>query len=124
MKKISKSNQRREVLDKGELFWFDPLKETQVNHSPLAVVLSGKLHNQYAEHLIIVVASSKSVTEVRKFFEIACEVEGKTIKIITFVIHSINKDFFLKSAKYAGKLSEETIKAVNEKIKLILELDI
>lgn len=116
-----KKNSR--VIVKGEVFWFDPLQETKTGISPLAVVVSGELHNQYADHLIIALASSQSLQEVRKFFEVVGEVEGKKVKVIISVLHTIGKNFFLERAKYLGKLNKETLKTVNEQIKLILELD-
>ncbi|RHZ35636.1 type II toxin-antitoxin system PemK/MazF family toxin [endosymbiont GvMRE of Glomus versiforme] len=120
MKKKSKNDQ---TVVKGDVFWFDPLKETKIDGSPLALILSGKLHNEHADHFIITLVSSKSIADVRDFFEVLSEVEDKKIKIITYIIHAVGKESFLKQAKYLGRLNKEALKKINEKVKLILELD-
>ena len=88
----------------------------------MVLVLSGRLQNQYGDHLIIVAVSSKSVSEVRDYFEVACEVENLKLKVILFAIHAIGKDFFLEKAIYLGKIDKKIMEKINEKIKLILEL--
>ena len=103
---------------------FDPLKEVKVNYSPLALILSGRLQNQYGDHLIIVALSSKSVSEVRDFFEVVFEAEDIKLKATLYAIHAIGKEFFLEKAKYLGKIDKKTMKKIDEKIKLILELDV
>ena len=113
----------KQIAVKGKVFWFDPSEETKVDSSPLAVILSGRLHNKSADHLIITVASSKSIKDVRDFFEVACEVENKKIKVISFSIHAVGKDWFFSRAKYLGKLNKETLEKINNQLKLILELN-
>ena len=110
-------------VSKGEVYWFDPLKETKVGVSPLVVILSGEMHNKFSSYVIFCLAGTKSTETVREFFEVACEVEGKKIKVMISAIHMFNKEIFLKEAKYLGELRQERIKEINEKIKLILELD-
>jgi hypothetical protein len=69
------------------------------------------------------VAGSRNTETVRSFFELACEVEDKKIRVIVSAIHMFNKEVFFKEAKYLGKLRKDEIKEINEKVKLILELD-
>lgn len=107
---------------KGGVFWFDPGGKTKVNISPLAIILSGKLQNELGDHLVIITASSKSIKDVRDFFEVVSKVGNKKIKAIVFSLHAIGKKFFLDNAKYLGKLEEKIIKKINGKIKLLLEL--
>jgi len=38
-------------------------------------------------------------------------------------IHTFNKEVFLREAKYLGKANESILKLINEKVKLLLELD-
>jgi len=54
---------------------------------------------------------------------VACETGGKKIKIMVSAIHTFNKEVFLREAKYLGKANESTLKLINEKVKLLLELD-
>src|SRR5689334_4113187 len=100
------------------------MKEVKVNHSPLALVLSGRLQNQYGDHLVIVALSSKAISEVRNFFEVVFEAENIKLKATLYAIHAIGKEFFLEKAKYLGKIDKKIMKKIDEKIKLILELDI
>jgi hypothetical protein len=120
MKKLSKN---KDSLSKGEVYWFDPLNETKIDISPLAVVLSGEIHNKFSSFVIFSLAGTKNTEIVREFFEVVSEVESKKIKIMVSSIHIFNKAIFLKEAKYLGKLGKEAVKAINEKVKIILELD-
>jgi mRNA-degrading endonuclease toxin of MazEF toxin-antitoxin module len=54
---------------------------------------------------------------------VACEVAGKKLRVNVSAIHMFDKEIFLKEAKYLGELRQERVKEINEKIKLILELD-
>ena len=124
MKKSSKTKDNAHSnVAKGEVYWFDPIKETKVDISPLVVILSGEIHNKNSSFVIFSIAGTKSLETVRKFFEVAGEVEGKKIKAMVSAIHMFNKEVFLQKAKYLGELRKEVIKEINEKIKLILELD-
>ncbi|RHZ36141.1 type II toxin-antitoxin system PemK/MazF family toxin [endosymbiont GvMRE of Glomus versiforme] len=122
MKKSNKDNVRSTV-SKGEVYWFDPLKKTEENVSPLVVILSGKVHNKFSSNVIFNTASSQNVETVRKFFEVACEIANKKIKVSASVIHMLRKKTFLEKAIYLGELRPEKVKEINEKIKLILDLD-
>ena len=81
--------------------------------SPLVVVLSGEIHNKFSSFVIFNLAGTKSTDIVREFFEVTGEIEGKKIKIMVSSIHVLNKEIFLKEAKYLGKLDKETIKVIN-----------
>jgi|SRR6185503_11798652 len=120
---MKKVNKNKENVSKGEVYWFDPLKETKVDVSPLVVVLSGEIHNKFSSFVIFNLAGTKNTETAREFFEVISEVEGKKIKIMVSSIHVINKEIFLEEAKYLGKIDKDTIKKISEKAKIILELD-
>ena len=122
-KKMKKVNKNKENVSKGEVYWFDPLKETKVDVSPLVVVLSGEIHNKFSSFVIFNLAGTKNTETAREFFEVISEVEGKKIKIMVSSIHVINKEIFLEEAKYLGKIDKDTIKKISEKVKIILELE-
>ncbi|CAG8499686.1 5981_t:CDS:10 [Ambispora gerdemannii] len=70
------------------------VKKTKVGVSPLVVVLSGEIHNKFSSYVVFNVAGSRNT----------------------------EKEVFLKEAKYLGKLNNDEIKEINEKVKTIVAL--
>ena len=86
------------------------------------LVMSNELHNQHSDHLVVVLATEVNVEQVRSPLEIYCEIGKRKIKILASRFFTIDKEIFFKLESYLGKLDEETMQKVNDKIKLILDL--
>ena len=112
----------KEIPQKGEIYWFDPLKENRPPNSPLAVVLSNRIHNQFADHLIIGLVS-KSTEKIKKNIEIKCQAGEKELKVLLTWIYTVNKKFFCEKAIFLGKANKSAVEDLNSKLKLILRLD-
>jgi mRNA-degrading endonuclease toxin of MazEF toxin-antitoxin module len=112
----------KEAFQKGEIYWFDPLKENQPPNSPLAIILSNRLHNQFADHLIIGLVS-KNIEKIKTNIEIGCQAGEKELKILLTWIYTVNKKFFGEKAIFLGKANKSAVEDLNSKLKLILKLD-
>ena len=112
----------KEVIEKGEIYWFDPLKQNEPPKLPLAIVLSNRIHNKFADHLIIGLVS-KNVEKVKTSIEIKCQAGEKELKILLTWIYTVNKKFFCEKAIFLGKADKKAIEDLNSKLKLILKLD-
>jgi len=62
------------TLERGWLYWFDPVKKTEIDASPLIVILSNTIHNKLSDHIVIALASGKNVGTASNSFEVYCEV--------------------------------------------------
>ena len=107
---------------RGEIYWFDPLKKNEPPNSPLAIVLSNLIHNQFADHLIIGLVS-KNAEKVKDSIEVKCQIEEKKLKILLTWIYTVNKKFFCEKAIFLGKADKNATEDLNSKLKLILKLD-
>jgi hypothetical protein len=113
----------KEIPKKGEVYWFDPLKENKSPNSPLAIILSNRIHNQFADHLIIGLVSKSIEEKIRESIEVKCQAGEKELKILLTWIYTVNKKFFCEKAIFLGKADKKAIETLNSKLKLILELD-
>lgn len=110
-------------LEKGWVYWFEPVKEVKIDNSPLVVILSNDLHNELADHIIVALVSGKNMESISPTFEVYCEVEKRQLKVLISEIHTISKEVFFGKAIYLGKMKKEQLEAVNQKIELILQLN-
>lgn len=112
----------KEIIKKGEIYWFDPLKQNEPPNSPLAIVLSNRIHNQFADHLIIGLVS-KNVEKTKTSIEVKCQAGEKELKVLLTWIYTVNKKFFCEKAIFLGQIDKKAMEALNSKLKLILKLD-
>ena len=112
----------KEILKKGEIYWFDPLKKGEPPNLPLAIVLSNHVHNQFADHLIIGLVS-KNAEKIKESIEVKCQAGEKELKILLTWVYTVNKKFFCEKAIFLGKADKKSMEDLNSKIKLILKLD-
>ena len=112
----------KEIIERGKVYWFDPLKPNNPPNSPLAIVLSNRIHNQLADHLIIGLVS-KHTEKNKTNIEVKCQVGEKELKILLTWIYTVNKKFFYEKAIFLGKVNKEAMEELNSKLKLILKLD-
>ena len=112
----------KEIIKRGEIYWFDPLKPNKPPNSPLAIVLSNRIHNQFADHLVIGLVS-KSIENIKTSIEVKCQAGEKELKILLTWIYTVNKKFFCEKAIFLGKADKKATEDLNSKLKLILKLD-
>ena len=116
-----KVNPHHYNVQRGRVFCLDPAEGPE--ELGLVLVISNDLHNQLADHLLVALVTDKNVEKVRPSLEIPAQLGKKKIKILISHLHTIGKETFYQLESYLGKLDEETMKKVNEQIKLVLDLD-
>ena len=112
MKKIARDGYS---IERGEVFY---LKKLDI----IVVVISNKLHNLLFKYLTVVLATEKNVDQVQESLEVAGKLKEKKIKIVLSGFHTINKQTLQASATYLGKIDEETMEKLDDKIRSILDL--
>ncbi|MCE8164053.1 MAG: type II toxin-antitoxin system PemK/MazF family toxin [Candidatus Moeniiplasma glomeromycotorum] len=120
MKKKTKDHY---IVERGKIFCLEPSGSyNQNNLANLVLVISNEFHNQFSNHLVVILATDKNTEQVRPSFETICEISHKKIKILTSHLCTISKETFHKLEHYVGKVDEETLEKIDNQIKLILGL--
>ena len=114
------TNPHHYTVTRGRIFCLDPVEEKE--EFGMAVVISNKLHNQFADHLIVALVTDKNTEQVRPSLEIPYQLENKKIKILISHLHTISKETFYNLENYLGKLDEKTMEKVDIRIKSVLDL--
>lgn len=112
MKKIFKDEFS---IERGEVFYLAKL-------DIIVVVISNKLHNLLSKYLTVVLATDKNIANVRESLEVVGELKEKKIKILAGYLNTINKSTLPESSNFWGKLDEETLDKLDDKLRAILDL--
>jgi len=109
---------------RGEIYQIDFKKigkGKEIAKKRPALIISNDLQNQYDDYLIVAPLTSCNVAKIR-LFELLVKVKGltKPSKILLNQIRSIDKE--IRVVEYLGKVSDQILKEVESKLKLVLAM--
>jgi mRNA-degrading endonuclease toxin of MazEF toxin-antitoxin module len=118
---MERKNKRHYAIERGRVFCIEP--ENKNEEQNLVVVISNKIHNRFANHIIVALVTDKNVEKARPSLEVPCQLEDKKVKVLISHIYSINKETFYKLEHYIGRFDSKCMQKIGKKIKMVLDLD-
>jgi mRNA-degrading endonuclease toxin of MazEF toxin-antitoxin module len=110
------------AIERGLVYCLEPLSENKNIKGNMVVIVSNKLHNQFADYLIVALVTNRNVEQVRPSFEVIGQIEKRKIKILTSHLHTIKKEIFYQLEHYLGKLDKDVMEKVDSRIRSVLDL--
>lgn len=107
-------------VKRGSVYWvnLDPSIGSESKKLRPAVVISNNIQNELSDRVVVVPITSK-VDRVYPF-EVKTIIEGKIAKIMADQIRAVDK---VRFTKYICEISRDTMQALEEAVKLTLNLD-
>lgn len=108
------------VPEAGDLVWltFDPQSGREQRGRRPAVILSPRVYNQRSELAVVCPITSKVKG---RMFEVAVP-SGRRIEGVVLANHLKSLDWKERKAQFAGKLDEETLAEIQERIRPLIGL--
>lgn len=110
------------IFKRGDIYWIDIAEEekrgSEIRKSRPGVIISNNKQNQFSGAVIVALITSQ--VDKIYFFEVEVELEGKTGKVLTDQIHTIDKS---RCIKKIGQLNEKQLEKLYKGIHTIFELN-